>query len=153
MYNIKIEYRTGDSFGSEDMTEEIEGSWSNLEIAKENLNSIAEHYKMHQDINNNYRSKKSKYQWFEENKNKSWFVNKPKLFCISSNNAIDEKDKKRVGKDNWEYRPDDYYAEYCLKLKCDNGEYMQISAFWCGYFEALYSAEIVIDNKGMKITF
>jgi hypothetical protein len=47
--------------------------------------------------------------------------NKNILFCISSNNAIDEKDNKKVGEGNWEYRPDDYYAGHCLKLKADNG--------------------------------
>jgi hypothetical protein len=52
---------------------------------------------------------------------KSIEKNKTKLFCISSNNAIDENDKKKVGEGNWEYRLDDYYVEHCLGLIATNG--------------------------------
>ena len=151
-YRIKISYATGNSFGSEDTTDYLELTWQNIDIAKENLLRIKEHYEMHRNIEG-YGSKLTKEQWFAKNKDKEWFVNKPKLFCISSNNAIDEKDKKKVGEGNWEYRPDDYYAGHCLNLKADNGNSMQISAFWCGYFETLYGAEIEVNNDDMKISF
>lgn len=44
LYKIKIEYKTGNSFGSHDEEGEIEYKWENLEIAKENLKRIKEHY-------------------------------------------------------------------------------------------------------------
>jgi hypothetical protein len=59
----------------------------------------------------------------------------------------------QVGEGNWGYRPDEYYATNCLKLKADNGNSMQLSAFWCGYFETLYGAEIEADDSDMKISF
>lgn len=42
-FNIKVEYETGDSFHTED-TETILESWNSLDIAKENLVRIKEHY-------------------------------------------------------------------------------------------------------------
>jgi len=153
-YRIKISYRTGDSFHNEDTERTLELTWNNLDIAKENLQRIKEHYEMYKGCNNHY-SKPTREQWYEQNKNKVWFVNKPKLYCISSDCAIDdnEKTKKAVGKGNWEYRPDSYFAEQCLYLKADNGNEMQLSAFWCGYFESLYGAEIELNNSDMKISF
>lgn len=152
-YKIKIDYSTGDSFGSEDLTRYLELTWQNIDIAKDNLLRIKEHYEMYSDLENYSKSTLTEQEWFAKNKDKEWFVNKPKLFCISSGNAIDEHHKKTVGDGNWEYRPDDYYARYCLKLKADNGNSMQISAFWCGCFETLYKAEIEVDDDDMRITF
>jgi len=43
----------------------------------------------------------------------------------------------------------------CLKLKADNGNEYQIYPPWCGYFERLYSAEVIIlqkEERGMKFT-
>ena len=88
------------------------------------------------------------------NKDKDWFVYVPQLVSKLNGNAIEEKHKKIVGDGNWEYVPDSHFAEHCLKLKADNGNEMQISAFWCGYFEKLYSAEIVVgEDEELKINF
>lgn len=46
-----------------------------------------------------------------------------------------------------------YYAEHTLKLKMDNDKDIQMRAFWCGYFEGLYEAEIVAEETDMKISF
>jgi hypothetical protein len=151
-YRIRISYSTGNSFGSHDATDYIELTWNSLDIAKENLQRIKEHYDMYRDVDN-YRTPKKKADIFSYNKEKDWFVNIPKLFCISTNNAIDEKYKAKVGSGNWEYRPDYHYATNCLYMKSDNGKKMQLSAFWCGYFEQLHEAEIEIDDTDMKITF
>ena len=150
-YKIKIYYSTGDSNSSNDETSYLDLTWVNLDIAKENLRRIKEHYLQYQELRS--WNHKDRLQIFNENKHKNWFVNIPKLFCISSNCAIDEKDKKKVGDGNWEYRPDQHFAEYCLKLKTDKGSTMQISAFWCGHFESLHSAEIELNNDDMKIEF
>jgi len=150
-YRIKISYSTGDSFHNEDAEQTLELTWKNLDIAKENLQRIKEHYQMKEDIHR-YNSKLTLWQWYEKNKDKEWFVNKPKLFSKKHDHALDdnEKTKKAVGEGNWEYRPDSYFAEHCLYLKADNGNQMQLSAFWCGYFESLYGAEIEVDNSDMK---
>ena len=151
-YKIIINYETGDSFHNETCDNYLELTWTNLNVAKENLQRIKEHYEQHKQLHE-YAQKLTADQIFLQNKNKDWFVYEPKLFCISSGNAIDEKSKKRVGDKNWEYRADSYYAEHCIKLKTDNDDTWQISAFWCGYFETLNSAEIETDDSDMKIEF
>lgn len=44
--------------------------------------------------------------------------------------------------------------DFCLKVELDNGNEVQFGAPWCGYFEHLYSAEIVtaVDEE-MRIEF
>jgi len=43
--------------------------------------------------------------------------------------------------------------DFVLILKTDDDRDFQFSAFWCGYFETLYSAEIVFSDNEMKVTF
>lgn len=150
-YRIKISYSTGDSNGSEDTEDYLELTWSNLDVAKENLQRIKEHNEMYEMINN-LRRLTTRNECFDKNKDKDWFVNKPKLFCISSDNAINEKDKGKVGDGNWEYRIDPDYAEHCINLKTDDGNIMQMRAFWVGYFELLHAAYIEINDTNMKFT-
>jgi len=72
-YKIKISYQTGNSFGRHDAEDYFELEWENLDIAKQNLQFIKEHYKMYQELES-YRSKRSKEEIFSEYKNKEWFV-------------------------------------------------------------------------------
>lgn len=51
MYTIKIDYQTGDSFHIEDCSRTLEANW-NLEVAKENLQRIKEHYQIIKDRDN-----------------------------------------------------------------------------------------------------
>lgn len=90
---------------------------------------------------------------YEENRKKDWFVYKPRLVSKLNGCAIDEKEKNKIGEENCEYIPNDYFAQECIILKTDDGKNYQLSAFWCGYFEHLYSAEIEMDNSDMKILF
>ena len=55
--------------------------------------------------------------------------------------------------DAFEGWADAYFATNCLKLKTDNGKLMQMSAFWCGYFEKLQEVEIVLVDTDIKISF
>lgn len=151
-YKIKISYSTGNSFGSEDTYDYIELTWKNLGVAKENLLRIKEHYELYSGVED-YRTNKSKHKLLMESMDKPWFVYEPKLFCISTNNAVDEKFRSRFEESNLEYRPEEYAACYNLKLVADNGNEMRMRAFWCGYFEHLSEAEIELDNEDMKITF
>lgn len=54
MYRIKYEYRTGDSFHTEDREEILEYEWKNLDVVKECLKRIREHYKWYESIENHY---------------------------------------------------------------------------------------------------
>ena len=148
-YKIRIDYCTGNSFGSEDMNEYLDLYWSNIDIAKENLKRIKEHYEQYKECNSNsWNSKcRSNNEIFLSNKDEDWFVYVPKLVSKLNGNAIEEKHKQKVGDGNWEYVPDQHFAEHCLMLKTDDGVEMRMSAFWCGYFETLYEVNIVCSRK------
>jgi hypothetical protein len=45
MYNIKVSYKTGDSFKSWNTTNILDYDWENIEIVKENMQRIKDHYK------------------------------------------------------------------------------------------------------------
>lgn len=152
MYKIKISYSTGNSFNSYTTEDYLDLTWNDLNIAKKNLINIKEHYDMYQLIEG-YSTRSNKKKYLSENSNKDWFVNRNKLFCISQNRAIDERQKSLYNDDDWEYRIDEDFATNCLKLITDDGNFMQMSVFWCGYFEQLHEAEIVISDDYMKITF
>lgn len=61
---------------------------------------------------------------------------------FSDKRSYKEKDKE-ASKFDW-YDKD--YSEYNLLLEIDDGTKQEISAFWLGYFEHLYSAEIVYEG-------
>lgn len=60
-YKIKISYCTGNSFGSEDTEDLVELDWDNLDIAKENLQYIKEHYKQYEECNTSKQTKNRRY--------------------------------------------------------------------------------------------
>jgi hypothetical protein len=107
-YYIEIYYETGNSFGSQDETSRLELTWDNLDIAKENVKRIKEHY-----------------EWYDAKGSKHFY--RPK--------KVPPKPKFVDSK-----------YDFSLKLLTDDGNDWQISAFWCGYFETLYSAEIKEDK-------
>lgn len=119
MYKIKVEYRTGNSFGNHDETDYVDLGWENLDIVKENLKRITEHYEWYRDINNCSR----------------WSP------------------KQQVKKPEWIKEKDDEMAQYIINLKLDDGTERNYSPFWIGYFECLYSLEIVMDFKDCRIEF
>lgn len=145
-YKIRVDYSTGDSYGSRDTSDFIELEWDNLDIAKENLRRIKEHYEFYRQENSYTRRYNKDAKDYSD---RPWFVNVPKPWLISSDRRIDEKDVKKFPGDV-EYRPDPYFSQHCIKLIADNGNEMQMSCFWCGYFEHLIGAEIVPDDTGMK---
>lgn len=115
-YTIEIYYQTGDSFGLEDCYDNLEISWDDIDIAKENLKRIQEHY-----------------LWYAD-KNSRRYKHEPSLKKPSC--ASDEYD-------------------FCLNLKTDAGKEFQYNTFWCGYFDRLYSAKIILNQpneEGMAFT-
>lgn len=131
-YKIKVDYSTGDSFKHYDTSSYLELEFDNLDIAKENLARIKAHYTMYKELNGyNYSwdNKKTKSEIFDHYKRENWFVN-----TLNRRGEIDD------------------MAQYCINLIADNGNTMQMSCFWCGYFETLNGAEIEIDNSDMKFT-
>lgn len=73
-YRIKYTYDTGDSLNnSYDNEDHLELSWDNIDIAKENLKRIQEHYNQYKELDS-YRKKKTDQEILEESKHKDWFV-------------------------------------------------------------------------------
>ncbi len=156
-YQIKYYYRTGDSFGSEDREEILELEFNDIKIAEANLDRINEHYKQYEKLNSySNRRDKSEQELLEQNQNKDWFVKEMKLVAYKEGadkneyHAIDENQKKRAIKEGYltRYIIDSSNAQNCIILYTDEGKPYQIWAPWCGYFETLYSVEIVA--KPMK---
>lgn len=125
-YRIKYYYGTGDSFGTEDTSSIFEDEWENLEIAKANLKRIKEHYdfyKIAPKIGSHYEKffSEKEIKIAKEAPLKDWYVS-------SLRHEIP-----------------------LLKFSSDNGKFYQLFAPWCGYFEHLFSAEIIISDKDLKI--
>ena len=130
-YRIQYNYDTGDSFKNEpDNLGTLEMVWENLDVAKKNLQRIKEHYSQYKELNSySYLKEKSKQEILESNKGKDWFVK-------GSNSNY-------------------YDSENCIILYSDDGKPWQFWAPWCGYFESLSYAEIIIpeEENDMKISF
>lgn len=125
-YKIKIYYQTGNSLNTYDEEEYLDLSY-NLDAAKRNLKNIKEHYSFYNEINNpKIRQEKSIQEILNEVKDKEWFVNENKF-------------------------NDNFHSINCMKLFLDDDKSFKIHCFWCGYFEKLYSVEIVDDN--LRIEF
>lgn len=122
MGKYKINYKTGNSLHQHNTHDYVELLWDNLKIARENLKAIAMHYLMYNEIEYQY-DLNDKYNILSKYQNYWWFV-----------------------------KGDRYTdSQHCMKLKADNGNLMQQSNFWCGYFEHLHGAEIELDSNDIKI--
>ena len=151
-YMIRIDYSTGNSFQTHDTSDYIGIRWKDIDVAKENLKRIQEHYQMYKQLNG-YSPKKNCNDILNQNKDKDWFVYEKVCVKIKTNIKIDYKEAETLNRDEWEYQPDRYYSDNCIKLYGDNGETMQMHCFWCGYFESLHAAEIELDKSDLKIEF
>lgn len=129
-YYIEYYYSTGDSFSTSDKTEVLDCiHWENLENAKEALERIKEHYLWYQS---------------KENDIIFWKINEKDRPKKPSWHKI--KDHEGLFKNN----------EHCIiNLKLDNGNEIQFFAPWCGYFESLHSATIIVKgaDSDTEITF
>lgn len=125
MYQIKYNYNTGNSFGTETGLENIvEIEWENIENAKANLIRIKEHYQFNLDLQSyNNRSKENREKLIEEASKKDWFTK-------------------------------DYGDYNCMILYTDSGKQFKWWPTWMGYFESLNHAEIISKvEEGLKIEF
>jgi len=159
-YKIKYNYRTGNSFGYNDAEDILELEWNDLAIAKENLQRINEHYAQYLSMAVLWRSKAmSNQEIIRMNKDKDWIVIATTRVAFTGDNfqfVIDDSDTEKYAAQG--YRIGNWYDEMAsenqIRLYADNGNVWQFWAPWCGYFEALYSAEIVgKTDDDLKITF
>lgn len=120
MYKIKFKYWSGDSYHSENLEEILDYEWEDLNIVKECLKRIYEHYKWYENINNRNLYNKE-------------ILEKPKWFNVKCSSYTDE--------------------YYLINIPLTNEKEIQFKPPWIGYFEGLYSAEIVIDNDDDDMKF
>ena len=118
MYTITARYQTGDSFNSYDTSDTLEAKWT-LDVAKENLKRIKEHYKAYQDRNNYYSMSfhKEGESILEKIKNEPWFY----------------EDKDETYRNSW---------TFSVVLLENDGSSKEYPTSWTGYFERLYGANI-----------
>lgn len=126
MYVIQYDYRTGNSFGLQDIYNELleEFSWENLEIVKENLKRIEEHYRWYREVEENGSQYKKRFN--PEPKPPKWWDCEATSTCVHN----------------------------LINIKLDSKREKQFWPPWCGYFERLYAARIgLIGIKNeMEIT-
>jgi hypothetical protein len=157
-HTILIDYTTGDSFGHERSEQPLELEWDNLDIAKENLQRIKEHYHFVSALDSyELRYSKEKTELLiEENKNKPWFVLvlKPSIKSGEHDMIVSEKEVEKYRKAGVDvkYIAEPFRFKSGINLKADNGNTMQMSCFWIGYFESLHGARIVSGDSDMQFT-
>lgn len=122
-YFIKYRYMTGNSFGSHEEIDTLELTWDNLDIAKENLKRIQEHYKWYKYIEESGKI------YFNKSRNKT--IPQPEWWDCKNG--------------------DTHYQHHKINLVTDNRKEIQMWCPWCGYFESLIEAEIELDSSDMKI--
>jgi hypothetical protein len=114
-YRVNVRYYIGDSNGKEDYEKILEPIWEDYDIAKEALRRIKEHWGWY-----NYEENEKHYSFSMEK------VDRPEWHKVES----------EVCKDHpW----------LLLNLPLDNGEEFQFNPPWCGYFDGLYGAKIILN--------
>lgn len=84
MYTIEVSYRTGSSFHSEDVLEDIGLIWQNKELAVKALQSLKEHYTLYLECEDHFNSTKNllkrlkSYSWFNHAQGLSYWT----CFCM-----------------------------------------------------------------------
>lgn len=159
-YRIKYNYDTGDSFqrfyGQEG---HLELGWNSLNMAKENLKRIQEHYKMYQELENRWSRIKTNQEILSDYKEKDWFVKEVKpaiLFNDGTYRCVDQITLSSVKKEIEDKGLmsgviiDETMAQNCIILYTDDNKPFQFWAPWCGYFESLNFCEIETTENEMR---
>ena len=124
-YKIRIQYRTGNSFGSSEEEDYIEDDleWENIDIVSQNVTAIREHDEMVSEIGYLIRRRSDTIKDIESKyKDKTWYVKPVAL------------------------------GYYPIKILLDNGNFMQMCPFWHGYFEQLLGVNVE-DTELSNISF
>lgn len=128
-YEIRYDYRTGNTFGSEDLMDQLLGEFPTLEVAQRNLDRIKEHYEFYEKIDETKSGRFSDKSWKELQK------------------EVESLEEKRSKKD-WYYK--DYPNGY-INLEVEDGKFEKYSIRWCGYFETLYAVRV--KQKDLEYRF
>lgn len=146
MYNLKIEYITGDSFSKSNTYEILDLEWSILPMVKMNLRWIKEHHEMYKkslDIGTPQKRK----ELFDFYKTRDWFVNSTKYYDTYTHEVLSS--VEGLDSNNYYMRDNEFDQLYQMKLVTDNGNLMQLGTFWIGTFESLIKAEIIFEDEDL----
>lgn len=132
-YKIEYDYYTGDSFRSDDSTGVLELEWEDLQVAKDNLKRIQEHWRY-------YKAKKEVRSSYSQ----TWVVNELEMVSTVEKSQPDWYVKPEGGNRD--------YNHHCIILYSDNGKPWQFWCPWCGYFEGLYGAKIINAESDLEFT-
>lgn len=112
MHRILVDYLTGDSFSSYEVSDVLEWEWTDEKILNENIAAILEHDEFCQNYENDLLSNKERERLIAINRDKFWFA------------------------DGETYGQLDYL--YVINLKLDDGKIVKQFCSWRGIFEKLY---------------
>ena len=134
MYHILVEYQTGDSFSTEDTSDTLTG-WTDLDIAKENLKRIQDHY-----------------SWVAIGECRGIFCNHEVCKKASEKHKQYSTQWGRFKQKEWKKTAPEFlkgleFPEYTIRLKQDDGSEKEKMVAWTGYFETLYGAKIISDPE------
>ena len=127
-FRILCTYETGNSFNKEQDTDYIPITWEKIEVARDSLRRVAEHYRAFRAIHT-------------------------RSYCRSQEEkAEQDKALKEASTKEWYV---DVYGEIggSIIIKTDNGKDYQFWPPWIGYFERLFTAEIVSDHREDRMVF
>ena len=135
LYEIRVDYLTGDSFGSERICGEDTGIvFDTYELAKEALLAIHEHAAVYSN-EDKYNKEELKQQLY----GKKWY----------------ELNEVLLSDGNHPPRSYDYVAyswQYSIGVEISPGEFRTLSTSWNGYFECLKKATIhLVEIQGENI--
>lgn len=77
------------------MVELLDYDWKNIEIVKENLQFIKEHYNQYLNNTGYGKKKYTRSEIFDLNRDKEWFVCKEYYYDLDLKDCINESDVKR----------------------------------------------------------
>ena len=156
-YAIKYVYQTGGSNYVEDREDVLDLTFSDLNVAESNLRRINEHYDMYKQLNEHYRVDTQ--ALLESFADKDWFVKELILVAYKGDYngknyfAIDSLKNAELNGYSTKYIISTHKAENSIILYSDIGTKFQFYPPWCGYFEQLYSVEIIVNDKFLKFEF
>jgi hypothetical protein len=127
-YQIEINYQTGNTFGSHDEDRIIDDVvFEDLESAKEALQIIKKHHEMTQ-ASSGYLSQEERAIRLQEISMQPWAV------------------KSKFG--------GDYDYSFKVRTSKDSQHWVEVYAFWKGYFERLHEAKIIdADSDELSVSF
>lgn len=152
MKTILVDHIRGDSFGSEQVKEEISAVWISQELAQQALYDIHENHEYYEKYHQRGLTPEQRKAINKEVSAKRWYYSARDYYRDDINNRIEHDfmpdDEKLVTwleglRDGVIEDPNNNQWTYALYVELDDGSKLKIDAFWQDYFARLIHAEII----------